>query len=125
MTEADIVVSSTGSPTTILHKDEIAAILPLRRNRPLILIDIAVPRDIAPNVEELGNVYLYNIDHLEAVVRENSRMREKELSKCREIIARRGAALMARINPAPEKKPGAEMESLPGWILGGGAACPN
>jgi glutamyl-tRNA reductase len=123
MTEADIVVSSTGSPTTILHKNEIAAILPMRRNRPLILIDIAVPRDIAPDVEELGNVYLYNIDHLEAIVRENSRMREQELSKCQEIIARRCAALMARFNPASEQRPGTE--TLSGWFLGGKAACPS
>ena len=48
-------------------------ILPARRNRPLILIDIAVPRDIAADVEQLDNVYLYNIDHLQAIVRENSR----------------------------------------------------
>ena len=48
-------------------------ILPARRNRPLILIDIAVPRDIAADVEQLDNVYLYNIDHLETIVRENSR----------------------------------------------------
>ena len=67
------MVSSTGSPTTVLHKDEIAGILAARANRPLILVDIAVPRDIAPDVEELENVYLYNIDHLEAIVRENSR----------------------------------------------------
>ena len=81
----------------MLHKDEIAEILPARRNRPLILIDIAVPRDIAADVEELENVYLYNIDHLKTIVRENSRMREQELSKCNEIIARRAAALMAKI----------------------------
>jgi glutamyl-tRNA reductase len=95
----------------------------MRRNRPLILIDIAVPRDIAPDVEELGNVYLYNIDHLEAIVRENSKMREQELSKCNEIIARRTTALMAKINPTHEKKPSAEVESLPGWYSGGAIAC--
>ena len=121
--EADILVSSTGSPTTVLHKNEIAEILPARRNRPLILIDIAVPRDIAPDVEELGNVYLYNIDHLEAIVRENSKTREQELSKCNEIVARRTAALMAKIQPAPEKRPEPETELLPGWFLGGAAAC--
>ena len=103
--EADIVVSSTGSPTTVLHKNEIAAILPARQNRPLILIDIAVPRDIAADVEELENVYLYNIDHLETIVRENSRLREQELSKCQEIICRRAAALMVKIDPCREKRP--------------------
>ena len=119
MTQADIVVSSTGSPETVLHKDELAAILPMRRNRPLILIDIAVPRDIAPDVDQLSNVYLFNIDHLDAIVRENSRLRSQELSKCREIIATRTAALMARIDPAPQRRPQSEIEALPGWSFGG------
>ncbi len=117
--DADIVVSSTGCPTTILHKDEIAAVVSARMNRPLILIDIAVPRDIAADVNELRNVYLYNIDHLEAIVRENSQMREQELSKCHEIIARQTAALMAKISPSPVKEADAELELVPGWTFGG------
>jgi glutamyl-tRNA reductase len=87
------------------------------------LIDIAVPRDIAADVEQLDNVYLYNIDHLQAIVRENSRQREQELSKCNGIIARRAAVLMAKIQLVPEKQPGQEVELLPGWILCGAAAC--
>jgi glutamyl-tRNA reductase len=121
MTEADIVVSSAGCPTTILHKNEIAAILPLRRNRPLILIDIAVPRDIASDVEELGNVYLYNIDHLEAIVRENSKMREQELSKCQEIIVRRCSALMAKVGPPARTSLNEGAELLSGCLAGGAA----
>jgi glutamyl-tRNA reductase len=117
ITEADIVVSSTGSPTTVLHKHEVAGILATRSNRPLILVDIAVPRDIAPDVEELDNVYLYNIDHLEAIVRENSRMREQELSQCNEIIARRVGALMLKLNPPSVVRPVADMELAPGWTL--------
>ena len=115
--EADIVVSSTGSPTTVLHKSEIAGVLAARANRPLVLVDIAVPRDIAADVEELDNVYLYNIDHLEAIVRENSRMREQELSRCNEIIARRTAALMAKLNPQPAVQPVPNVELVPGWSL--------
>ena len=118
--EADIVVSSTGSPTTILHKEDIASILSARSNRPLILIDIAVPRDIAADVNELNNVYLYNIDHLETIVRENSRLRELELSKCIEIIARHAAALMAKIYPTPAKERDEDVELIPGWSFGGG-----
>ncbi|HEV2327193.1 MAG TPA: glutamyl-tRNA reductase [Verrucomicrobiae bacterium] len=118
LVDADIVVSSTGCPTTVLHKDEIEAILPARRNRPLILIDIAVPRDIAADVNELNNVYLYNIDHLETIVRENSMLREQELCKCHEIIARHVAALMAKIAPAPVKARHEEVELVPGWSLG-------
>jgi glutamyl-tRNA reductase len=117
ISEADIVVSSTGSPTTVLHKAELAGILPARANRPLILVDIAVPRDIAADVEELDNVYLYNIDHLEAIVRENSRMREQELSRCHEIIARRAGALMLKLNPRPVNRPAPTTESAPGWAL--------
>jgi glutamyl-tRNA reductase len=117
MAEADIVVSSTGSPTTVLHRDDLAGILPARANRPLVLIDIAVPRDIAPDVEALANVYLYNIDHLEAIVRENSRMREQELARCREIIARRAAALVEKLNSPPNRRPTPAMELAPGWTL--------
>ena len=123
LADSDILVSSTGSPTTVLHKDEVASVLPARRNRPLILIDIAVPRDIAADVEQLDNVYLYNIDHLQAIVRENSRQREQELSKCNDIIVRRAAALMAKIQPVPEHRPGEEVELLPGWFFGGATAC--
>ena len=117
MTEADIVVSSTGSPTTVLHKHEIAGILSARAGRPLVLIDIAVPRDITADVEELPDVYLYNIDHLEAIVRENSRLREQELSRCHEIISRRAAALLARLNPPPVQQPAPLAELVPGWTL--------
>ena len=112
--EADIVVSSTGSPTTVLHKQELAGILAARLNRSLVLVDIAVPRDIAPDVEELDSVYLYNIDDLEAIVRENSKLREKELSRCNEIIARRAAALIAKVYPSLAGRPIAPGELIPG-----------
>jgi glutamyl-tRNA reductase len=115
MIEADIVVSSTGSPTTVLHKHEIAGILAARANRPLVLVDIAVPRDIATDVEELENVYLYNIDHLEAIVRENSKMREQELSKCNDIITRRATALLTKLSPPSVSRPPATVELVPGW----------
>jgi glutamyl-tRNA reductase len=116
--EADILVSSTGSPTTVLHKDELAGILPARGGRPLILIDIAVPRDIAGDVQELANVYLYNIDHLEAIVRENSKLREQELGKCHDIITRRAAALMARFD-RPAARPDSGRELAAGWAMKG------
>jgi glutamyl-tRNA reductase len=114
---ADIVVSSTGSPTTVLHKDEIAGALKARASRPLVLVDIAVPRDIAFDVEELDNVYLYNIDHLEAIVRENSLIREQELFRCNEIIARSVASLMLKLNPPPVVRPVASVELSPGLTL--------
>lgn len=97
MVEADIVVSSTGCPQTILHREDVARVMSTRRNRPLFLVDIAVPRDIAPDVERVDNVYLYNIDHLQAIVRENLRLREQELNRCHQIIARKAQELMKRV----------------------------
>jgi glutamyl-tRNA reductase len=103
MIEADIVVSSTGCPQTILHRADIAHILPARRNRPLFLVDIAVPRDIDPDVQRLENVFLYNIDHLEAIVRENLKSREQESNRCDEMINVRAEELMARLSRPPNK----------------------
>ena len=109
---ADIVVSSTGSPHTILHREDVASILSARRNRPLFLVDIAVPRDIDPAVQELNNVFLYDIDDLETIVRENTKCRAQELSQCQTIIADRTAKVMAKINPAPEKVRPADARSV-------------
>src|SRR5438034_4363306 len=103
MTEADIVVSSTGSPQTILRRDDIASVMPARRNRPLFLIDIAVPRDIDADVQQLDNVYLYNVDHLEGLVRENLKDRQQELGRCVEIIAQRSTAFLAKVGPRPQR----------------------
>jgi glutamyl-tRNA reductase len=105
MTEADIVVSSTGSPDTILHRTDIENVMKTRRNRPLALIDIAVPRDIDPEVQFVPGVYLYDIDDLEAIVRENVRNRKQELAQCHEIIAEETAEVMAKLT-APTIRPG-------------------
>ena len=122
MIEADILVSSTGCPDIVLRSEDVAAILPARENRPLVLVDIAVPRDIAPAVAKLPNVFLYDIDDLEAVVRENTKDREQELSFCNSVIDERAAALMKRFDSPFAKKQKADVEVLPDWILGGATA---
>ena len=122
--EADIVVSSTGCPDTILNAADLASVMSARRNRPLFLIDIAVPRDIDAEVQELPNVYLYNVDHLEQIVRENVRNREQELARCQAIIAERAATLLSRFAPPADHKPKSP-ERQPNWFLAGVAACPN
>ena len=115
LTAADILVSSTGSPDLVLQRADVEKILPARRNRPLVLVDIAVPRDIDPAVQELPNVFLYNIDDLEAVVRENTKNREQELAVCRQIIAKHTVELMARFD-AP--RPPAAAEAGPDrWLM--------
>lgn len=84
--QADIVISSTGAPHFVLDKKEMAAVMRERRGKPIFLIDIAVPRDIDPKVNDLENVYLYDIDDLQAAVASNLKEREQEAVKGRHII---------------------------------------
>jgi len=105
LTEADILVSSTGSPDLVLMRDDVAATLAARGQRPLVLVDIAVPRDIDPAVAELPNVFLYDIDDLEAVVRENTKCREQELAICHQIIDEHVDELMSRLKAAAAYAP--------------------
>ena len=76
-------------------------------------------------MQQLPNVFLYNVDHLEALVRENVKNREQELAACQTIIAERTAALMERIGAVPRNQPAPVSEPRPAWVLGGAAALPN
>lgn len=105
MREADIVISSTGCPETILDREDVEAVMAARPGKPLFLIDIAVPRDIDVAAQELDNVYLYNIDHLEALIQANVRLREQELSRCHDIIDEHAAELMAKVGKAAVAAP--------------------
>jgi glutamyl-tRNA reductase len=123
MAGADILVSSTGSPDMVLRRADVARILPARGDRPLVIVDIAVPRDIDPAVAELPNVFLYDIDDLQAVVRENTKNRESELAVCHQIIAEHAAELMEKFTtPCAKAASEAAVETAPGWILGGATA---
>jgi len=122
MIEADILVSSTCCPVVVLHRADVEAILPQRKNRPLVLVDIAVPRDIDPEVAKLPNVFLYDIDDLEAVVRENTKNREQELTFCNAVIDERVAELMKRFDSPFGNKQQEAAEVLPGWMPGGATA---
>lgn len=84
--EADIVISSTRAPHTVIAAEQVASAMKTRRSRPLLLVDIAVPRDIDPDSHKLDNVYLYDIDDLQGVVRENRQQRASELQRVAEII---------------------------------------
>jgi len=121
--EADIVVSSTGCPQTILDAKDVAAVMQVRPGRPLFLIDIAVPRDIDPDVHKLPNVYLYNVDHVEQVVRDNLKCRQQEVGRCKEIIAKRATAFLGKINPPSERAPAAVGEGSGSWVFSHAAAC--
>ncbi len=83
---ADVVISSTDSPRPIIRRDHVMAALDTRGERPLVLLDMAVPRDIESEVDELPGAHLYDIDDLGEVVRQNLQRRQEEAEKVTAII---------------------------------------
>ncbi len=75
--EVDIIISSTGSPAYVVKRGQVKKVLRGRRSRPLFFIDIAVPRDIDPEINRLNNTYVYDIDDLKGVIEENIEDRQK------------------------------------------------
>ncbi|HVC19980.1 MAG TPA: glutamyl-tRNA reductase [Vicinamibacterales bacterium] len=86
LTEADIVVTATGSATPILDRAQVAGAMGPHRNRPLFIIDIALPRDVDPTTGSLEQVFLYNIDDLQAIVQENLSRRSGEVTSAETIV---------------------------------------
>jgi len=86
LAEVDIVMTSTGAPNFILGQRQMEEVLKRRKNRPMFLIDIAVPRDIDPKVNNLDNAYLYDVDDLQGVVQANLKERQKEAGKAEAIV---------------------------------------
>jgi len=84
--EADIIISSTGAQSAVIRARDMQAVLRKRKHRPMFFIDIAVPRDIDPDVNNLDNIYLYDIDDLKEVVEENMSSRQQEAQKAWSII---------------------------------------
>lgn len=83
---ADIVISSTASQLPILGKGAVESALKKRRHQPIFMVDIAVPRDIEPEVEELEDVYLYTVDDLEEVIQDNLRARQTAADMAQDIV---------------------------------------
>ena len=84
---ADVLLSSTGSDTYLLSREQMKAAMRRRRQRPLFMIDIGVPRDLDPKINELDNVYLYNIDDLKEVVEENRERRQEAAVQAERLVA--------------------------------------
>ncbi|HSM00597.1 MAG TPA: glutamyl-tRNA reductase [Candidatus Limnocylindria bacterium] len=83
---ADIVLSSTGASHFILRRQDIEEVLRIRKNRPMFFIDMAVPRDIDPDANQVDNVYVYDIDDLNNVIETNLEERQREALKAEEIV---------------------------------------
>ncbi|MBI5191765.1 MAG: glutamyl-tRNA reductase [Nitrospirae bacterium] len=86
LVHADIVIASTGAAHYILTQKDLAKVIRDRKNRPVFLIDIAVPRNLDPDINKIDNVYLYDIDDLQTVVASNIKERQKEAELAEEII---------------------------------------
>ncbi|HWR39032.1 MAG TPA: glutamyl-tRNA reductase [Patescibacteria group bacterium] len=95
--EADIVITSTGAPHYIIRTWDVAHLMPARQGRPIIFIDIAVPRDVEPEVDSIDGVTLYNIDHLEQVVESNLRSRAQEARAAEVLVERELSEVMDKM----------------------------
>jgi glutamyl-tRNA reductase len=93
----DIVISSTGSPHFLIHKAQVERVLAARKNRPIFFVDIAVPRDVDPAVNELDNAFVYDIDDLQHVVNANKKQREREAAWAEEIVEHEAQKMMRRL----------------------------
>jgi glutamyl-tRNA reductase len=82
----DIVISATAAPHPIITPEKLVPLLKPRRHRPLFLIDIAVPRDVARACGDIENVYLYDIDDLQLIARDNLAAREREIARCAQLV---------------------------------------
>jgi glutamyl-tRNA reductase len=95
LAQADIVISCTASPIPIITKDAAEAAIRARRRRPIFMVDLAVPRDIEPDVADLEDVYLFSIDDLQQLVDENLQQRELAAGGARLVIEQEVARFLS------------------------------
>ena len=93
--EADIVISSTASPLPVLGKGTVESALKQRKHQPIFMVDIAVPRDIEPEVGNLEDIYLYTVDDLQEVIQDNLRSRQEAAEQAKEIIEQQTQEFMS------------------------------
>ena len=95
--EVDIVLTSSAAPHFILTKQDMAKVIGARKNKPMFVIDIAVPRNVEPSVNELDNVFVYDIDDLQRVVEHNVETRQVEAADAELIIAEEVERMLSRL----------------------------
>ncbi len=96
--ESDIVISSTGAPEMVILFPQVKSIMKQRKQRPLFFIDIAVPRDIDPSINQMDNVYLYDIDDLQGIVQQNMVVRKQEALQAERIVQEEGIKFGSWLN---------------------------
>ncbi len=95
LAEADIIISSTASPLPIIGKGMVERALKARRNQPMLLVDIAVPRDVEPEVGKLPNAYLYSVDDLQQIIEKNMAQRKAAAVQAESIVVQESGEFMA------------------------------
>lgn len=95
LAEADIIISSTASPLPIIGKGMVERALKQRRNQPMLLVDIAVPRDVEPEVGKLPNAYLYSVDDLQAIIESNLAQRKAAAVHAETIVVQESSEFMS------------------------------
>lgn len=95
--EVDIVITSSGSPDYVLGPEDMQRAVAARKNKPMFVIDIAVPRNVDPAVNAVDNVFLYDIDDLQGVVNNNLAERQKEAARAERIVAEEVDKMLARL----------------------------
>jgi len=86
LAEADVIVTATGAPHTVIYRDDVAQVLPRRNGKPLVIVDVAVPRDVEPEVGDLPGVLRFDIDHLQSAVDANLAQREAAVPQVEAIV---------------------------------------
>src|SRR6266702_2154908 len=104
MRDVDVVIAATSSAETLLNRADVENVMKARGQRPLLLIDLSVPRNIEAAVGDLDGVSLYNIDGLEALAREGLLNRERELGACHQIIEAHVTALIEKLRAESERR---------------------
>jgi len=101
--DLDILVSSTAAPHAVVTRAKIEPILRMRRDRPLFIIDLAIPRDVEPTVHELDDVYVYDLDSLQAIADLTLEKRKKEMDACDSLIEKHVYDFEAWLDRASER----------------------
>ena len=110
--EIDILISSTSAEEPLLTPALLSPMLRNRPDRPLFIIDIAVPRDVAPEVNEMEGVYLYDIDSLQSIAEQSLAMRRQQISAAEKIIAEHVADFAARFGGRTSAPPSLDTQAL-------------
>ena len=126
LSQADIVIASTSAPHTVLSKQLLEPIMATRPDRPLFIMDIAVPRDVEPEVTQIPNIHLHDIDDLQSQADENTREREAEIPRVEVIVGEEAAEFNEWVSSLEAKttitalRKQVEQADFPGLVKGGG-----